>query len=77
MRFAAPDRSGPPMRVVPLFETLADLERAGDTVEALLAIPWKREQVCEAGGRHEVMIGDSDSAKDAGQLAATGARYMA
>ena len=71
----APD--GPPMRVVPLFETLADLERAGEVVAALLAIPWFRARVAAAGGRHEVMIGYSDSAKDAGQLAATWALYRA
>ncbi|MDP2310266.1 MAG: phosphoenolpyruvate carboxylase [Pseudomonadota bacterium] len=73
LRFAT-ERSGPPMRVVPLFETLLDLERAGAVVTELLAIPWVRDHV---GGRHEVMIGYSDSAKDAGQLAAAWALYRA
>jgi phosphoenolpyruvate carboxylase len=69
---------GPPMRVVPLFETLADLEHAGDTVRALLGIPWYRAHLGEVhGGRQEVMIGYSDSAKDAGRLASAWALYRA
>lgn len=34
-----------PMRVVPLFETLDDLDNAGDTMSALLSIPFYRERV--------------------------------
>ncbi|HEX7035496.1 MAG TPA: phosphoenolpyruvate carboxylase [Pseudomonadales bacterium] len=60
--------------VVPLFETLAALDGAADTIEALLAIPWYRAY---AGGYQQVMIGYSDSAKDAGQLAAAWAQYRA
>jgi phosphoenolpyruvate carboxylase len=60
--------------VVPLFETLAALEGAADTVDALLSIPWYRSY---AGGCQQVMIGYSDSAKDAGQLAAAWAQYRA
>ena len=60
--------------IVPLFETLADLERAADTVDALLGTPWYRDY---AGDRLLVMIGYSDSAKDAGQLAAAWAQYRA
>lgn len=74
----ADDRSGPPLRVVPLFETLDDLEHAGATVAALLAVPWYRQRLRERhGDRHEVMIGYSDSAKDAGRLAASWALYRA
>ena len=60
--------------IVPLFETLADLEGAADTVAALLSIPWYRDYV---GERLLVMIGYSDSAKDAGQLTAAWAQYRA
>lgn len=63
-----------PMRVVPLFETLQDLDGAAATMAALLDIPWYRERV--AAGQ-EVMIGYSDSAKDAGFLAAAWAQYRA
>ena len=60
--------------IVPLFETLAALESAADTVDALLSLPWYREY---AAGYQQVMIGYSDSAKDAGQLAAAWAQYRA
>ena len=60
--------------VVPLFETLSDLDHAAGTMDALLAIPWYRAY---AGGSQQVMIGYSDSAKDAGQLAAAWAQYVA
>jgi phosphoenolpyruvate carboxylase len=61
-------------RVVPLFETLRDLEHAGTVITELLALPWYRERI---GGRQEVMIGYSDSAKDAGRLSADWALYRA
>tara|TARA_B100000676_G_scaffold311247_1_gene380410 strand:+ start:200 stop:2866 length:2667 start_codon:yes stop_codon:yes gene_type:complete len=63
-----------PMRVVPLFETLDDLDNAEATMSALLAVPFYRQRV--AGGQ-EVMIGYSDSAKDAGFLGAAWAQYRA
>ncbi len=63
-----------PMRVVPLFETLDDLDNAGETMSALLSIPFYRERV---KGGQEVMIGYSDSAKDAGFLGAAWAQFRA
>jgi phosphoenolpyruvate carboxylase len=63
-----------PLRVVPLFETIEDLRRSGDTLRELLALPWYRER---SGGRQEVMIGYSDSAKDGGRLAANWELYKA
>jgi phosphoenolpyruvate carboxylase len=56
-----------PLRVVPLFETSADLGRAGGVLESLLRVDWYRDRI---GGRQEVMIGYSDSAKDVGRFAA-------
>lgn len=64
----------PPLRVVPLFETMSDLQSAGASLGRLLDIPWYRRR---AGGRQEVMIGYSDSAKDGGRLAAAWALYGA
>jgi phosphoenolpyruvate carboxylase len=63
-----------PMQVVPLFETLDDLSGAPDCMAALYEIEWYREY-CR--GRQEVMIGYSDSSKDAGQLMAAWAQYQA
>lgn len=60
--------------VSPLFETLDDLARAQDVVAQLLAQPWYRDVI---DGRLLIMIGYSDSAKDAGVLAASWAQYTA
>lgn len=62
----------PDMRVVPLFETLDDLVRSRDTVEALFTLSAYRKLI---GNKHEIMVGYSDSAKDAGRLAASWAQY--
>ncbi|WP_136064875.1 phosphoenolpyruvate carboxylase [Modicisalibacter radicis] len=60
--------------IAPLFETLDDLNRAGEVIDQLLSLPGYRRL---AGDSQEVMIGYSDSAKDAGQLAAAWAQYRA
>ncbi len=62
------------MRVVPLFETLDDLNNAGQSIERLLGLPGYRQRL---NGPQEVMIGYSDSAKDAGTTAAAWAQYRA
>jgi phosphoenolpyruvate carboxylase len=62
------------LRVVPLLETIDDLQRAGGILDALLAVPWYRDR---AAGRVEVMVGYSDSAKDAGRFSAAWALYRA
>lgn len=61
--------------VVPLFETLDDLDRAPAVMRALLADPVYARQLAARGNRQEVMIGYSDSGKDAGILAASWALY--
>lgn len=63
-----------PIRVVPLFETLADLDNAGPVISRLLALHGYRARL---HGPQEVMIGYSDSAKDAGTTAAAWAQYRA
>jgi phosphoenolpyruvate carboxylase len=61
-------------RVVPLFETLQDLQQSAVTMEALLSNATYRELI---KGKQEVMVGYSDSAKDAGSLASAWALYKA
>ena len=63
-----------PLRIVPLFETIADLRGAADTMRRLLAIDWYRRFI---NGRQEVMVGYSDSSKDAGRFAAAWELYQA
>lgn len=61
-----------PLPIVPLFETLEDLENGPAIMAELWALPWYRDY-CD--GRQTVMIGYSDSAKDAGKFAAAWAQY--
>jgi phosphoenolpyruvate carboxylase len=63
--------------VVPLFETLDDLDRAAEVMRELLGDPVYRRQLAARGNRQEVMLGYSDSAKDAGLLSASWALYRA
>jgi phosphoenolpyruvate carboxylase len=49
-----------PQRVVPLFETKADLETSAKTIRRLLNVDWYRKHI---RGNQEVMLGYSDSAK--------------
>ncbi|WP_275075527.1 phosphoenolpyruvate carboxylase [Providencia rettgeri] len=60
--------------VAPLFETLEDLNNAESVMTKLLSIEWYRELIDD---RQMVMIGYSDSAKDAGVMAASWAQYRA
>ena len=62
------------LRVVPLFETLSDLRAAGRTMATLLSLDAYRDAI---GGRQEVMIGYSDSSKDAGRFAAAWELFQA
>lgn len=63
-----------PLRVVPLFETLVDLENSAQVLEALFSVDWYRTYIQH---QQEVMIGYSDSGKDAGILSANWALYQA
>ena len=71
------DLTAEPVAVVPLFETIADLEAAAGTVRALLADERYGRRVADRGNRLEVMVGYSDSGKDGGYLAAQWAIYLA
>jgi phosphoenolpyruvate carboxylase len=61
--------------VVPLFETLDDLSNAPSIMQSLLEDDAYRRQLAARGDLQEVMIGYSDSNKDAGILASTWALY--
>lgn len=62
------------MPVTPLFETLNDLNNANGIMQDLFNIEWYKSTI---KGKQMIMIGYSDSAKDAGSLAAGWAQYQA
>ncbi|MCG8556459.1 MAG: phosphoenolpyruvate carboxylase [Proteobacteria bacterium] len=63
--------------VAPLFETLSDLRGAADTLRSSFSDPAYRRQVEARGMVQHVMLGYSDSGKDAGLLPAAWALYTA
>ncbi len=60
------------LRVVPLFETLDDLINAKPIMEKLFSLKWYRKDI---NHKQEIMIGYSDSSKDAGKLSASWNQY--
>ncbi len=70
-----PDRGEAGLSVVPLFETLDDLERAPTELEAAFSDPAYRHYLSLRGSVQEVMLGYSDSNKDAGIVASSFALY--
>jgi phosphoenolpyruvate carboxylase len=62
------------LRVVPLFETLDDLINAKPIMESLFSKKWYRKLI---NNKQEVMIGYSDSSKDAGKICASWHQYKA
>ncbi|KAF8073001.1 Ppc2 [Scenedesmus sp. PABB004] len=73
----APDHANS-LRVVPLFETLGDLDASAGVMRRLFDNPWYRAHLRTVHDNHqEVMLGYSDSGKDAGRLAANWALYRA
>ena len=61
----------PQLDVIPLFEQVEDLERAVDTLDQIVELPDVQRRLEQTGRRMEVMLGYSDSSKDAGPTAAT------
>ena len=62
------------LRVVPLFETLDDLINSKSIMQSLFSQKWYRKLI---KNEQEVMIGYSDSGKDAGKMCASWHQYKA
>ncbi|MCV7357937.1 phosphoenolpyruvate carboxylase [Mycolicibacterium fluoranthenivorans] len=71
------DQPYAPVGVVPLFETIDDLQRGAAILESVLALPVYRAMVTARDEHQEIMLGYSDSNKDGGYLAANWALYRA
>jgi phosphoenolpyruvate carboxylase len=67
----------PTLPLVPLFETVEDLDRAQATMETLYEQSMYAAQLARCSHRQEIMLGYSDSAKDGGFLASQWELYSA
>lgn len=65
------------LNIIPLFETIADLQGCGNIMDELFSIPFYRELLKSRGNTQEVMLGYSDSNKDGGYLTANWELYKA
>ena len=72
---AFPDRL--PVDIVPLFETVDDLKRAGKVMELLYADPLYREHLSNRANHQTIMLGFSDGTKDGGYLMANWSIFKA
>ena len=67
----------PVLDVIPLFEQLEDLNNAVSVLDAMLELPDVQARLAATGRKMEVMLGYSDSSKDAGPTSATFALHQA
>ncbi|HZY66205.1 MAG TPA: phosphoenolpyruvate carboxylase [Rubrobacteraceae bacterium] len=65
------------LRVTPLFETIADLTHAPEVLRRLLEDPFYRSSLKESDDLQEIMLGYSDSGKDAGYITSNWTLYKA
>lgn len=63
--------------VVPLFETIDDLDRSEHLLDALFSLPMYRQHLAARGNFQEIMLGYSDSNKDGGYWMANWALHKA
>ena len=63
--------------VIPLFETIPDLQRAPDIMREWMALPFVHQLIDYQGRLQEVMLGYSDSNKDGGFLTSNWELYKA
>jgi phosphoenolpyruvate carboxylase len=70
-------RAGAALRLGPLFETLADLRDAPETMGVLYDTPVYRDSLRQFGDRQLIMLGYSDSGKDSGFVSSQWALHVA
>jgi phosphoenolpyruvate carboxylase len=65
------------VNIIPLFETIADLEHGAAIMDAAFRVPCYKSWLDARGGLQEVMLGYSDSNKDGGYVTSNWALYRA
>jgi phosphoenolpyruvate carboxylase len=72
-----PSQGASDVMVIPLFETIPDLQRASQIMAEWMALPVVKELIEHQGRLQEVMLGYSDSNKDGGFLTSNWELYQA
>jgi len=71
-------KAGPiPVDMVPLFETIEDLDAAEEIMTSIYQVPTYRKHLSDRGGEQTVMLGFSDGTKDGGYFMANWGIYSA
>ena len=65
------------VNIIPLFETIEDLQKSAATMDAIFKLPAYRQLIAGRGNEQEVMLGYSDSNKDGGFLTSGWELYKA
>lgn len=71
------DENGTRVQIVPLFETIEDLDNSCDTMEKYLSLPIAQKWIASKNNYQEIMLGYSDSNKDGGYLSSCWTLYKA
>ena len=75
--FQNPQKTRAKISITPLFETIDDLERAGNIMQTLVANKHYLHYLRDIGMRQEIMVGYSDSSKDGGIFTSNYSLYIA
>ena len=65
------------VQIVPLFETIEDLDNSYDTMKKYLSLPIAQKWIASNNNYQEIMLGYSDSNKDGGYLSSCWTLYKA
>lgn len=71
------DENGARVQIVPLFETIEDLDNSCNTMEKYLSLPIAQKWIASKDNYQEIMLGYSDSNKDGGYLSSCWTLYKA
>ena len=71
------DENGTRVQIVPLFETIEDLDNSCKTMEKYLSLPIAQKWIASKNNYQEIMLGYSDSNKDGGYLSSCWTLYKA
>lgn len=71
------NENGTRVQIVPLFETIEDLDNSCETMEKYLSLPIAQKWIASKNNYQEIMLGYSDSNKDGGYLSSCWTLYKA